>query len=107
MRIDVCPATTVNARLDTVWGLLTDWPSFASWSGVELVGVDPPGPAAAGQHVALRAGAFGRSWAVTVDVLEVDAPARLAIDVRTPLGVVNHELVTLADTRRGTLVRFN
>ena len=108
MRLEVCPVAVVEAPRHRVWALLADWSTFASWSGVELVRAEPPGPAAAEQRVTLRARGVGRSWPVRIEVIGVEAPARLAIDVMTPFRVVNHEVVTLTATgARQTLVRFN
>jgi hypothetical protein len=63
----------------------------------------------AGQTIHLAARGFGRRWPVSIDVGEVD-PQRRWIDLKVylPLGIDNHEHVTLTETKEGgTLVRFN
>ena len=66
-------------------------------------------PVLAGQRLHLTARALGRRWPVIIDIEALD-PGRRWIDMRVglPLGVVNHEHVTLTQTEGGgTLVRFN
>lgn len=59
--------------------------------------------------VSLAARGFGREWAVRIDVHDVDPQHRwIDMVVHLPLGVENHEHVTLAETKEGgTLIRLN
>lgn len=82
---------------------------FGEWAGATFVSSDPTGPVQTGQVIQLRARGFGRAWPVTIEVRDLD-PLHQWIDllVRLPLGIENHEHVTLTETpEKGTLVRFN
>jgi ligand-binding SRPBCC domain-containing protein len=62
-----------------------------------------------GQTIRLAARGFGRKWPVSIEVTAMD-PQRRWIDllVHLPVGIENHEHVTLTETKDGgTLVRFN
>ena len=103
-----CPVTTVAAPVGTVWPLLVEPANYRSWVDAEVVAVDPPGPLRAGQVLSLRTSAAGRSWPVRWDVLEVDpAEHRMALDIRLPFGIVNHEVITCrATSEERTFVAF-
>lgn len=108
MRVDVCPAAMVEAGRGGVWALLADPAAIGGWVDAEFVAAEPPGPVAAGQRLRLRARGLGRWWPVTIEVGEVVPEERLGLDVRLPLGIVNHEVITLAEVgERTTLVRFD
>jgi uncharacterized protein YndB with AHSA1/START domain len=104
MQISTCPTASVRAPIETAWGLLTDPASIARWTGIALGTASPPGSLVAGQRIEFwaRAGIFGKLAAaarfrVIFDVLVVDQAAhRIVLDVRTPLGIVNHEVITCA-----------
>ena len=70
---------------------------------------EPPGPMKAGQVIKLAARGFWREWPVRIDVRDVDPQHRwVDLVVHLPLGVTNHEHVTLTETKEGgTLVRLN
>ncbi len=68
----------------------------------------PPGPARAGQRILMHTRAFGLGFRVVFDLKAVDPQGRwLEVDVFLPLGIVNHERITLDPVEGGTLVRFN
>lgn len=109
MVVNVCPAAVTTASPDRVWHVLTELERFGEWNDASYVSSDPPGPVQPGQTVHLTAPGFGRNWPVTIDVRDID-PQRRWIDllVHLPLGLENHEHVTLTETKEGgTLVRFN
>jgi uncharacterized protein YndB with AHSA1/START domain len=109
MVVNVCPAGVTSASPDRVWTVLTTPERFGEWQGAAFVSSDPPGPVRAGQTIHLTAHGLGRRWPVSIDVVEVD-PQRRWIDLKVhlPLGIDNHEHVTLTETKEGgTLVRFN
>jgi uncharacterized protein YndB with AHSA1/START domain len=104
----VCPAATVNAPPERVWSVLADSTAFSAWTDAELVRAVPPGPAAAGQRIDLRARALGRWWPIRINVLEAVPPSRLVVDVRLPFGTVNHETIQIVpEGENRSLVRFN
>ncbi|MFI5283014.1 MAG: SRPBCC family protein [Candidatus Dormibacterales bacterium] len=109
MIVNVCPASVTSASPDRVWEVLTNLERFGDWNDATYVSSEPAGPISPGQVVRLTAPALGRAWPVIIEVGAID-PARRWIDllIRLPLGVRNHEHVTLTETEsRGTLVRFN
>lgn len=108
MGLSVCPSAVVAAPVGRVWELLTNPEGFDSWADATLVAAEPYGVAQPGQKIHLVTGAVGLKFAVTIDVLDVDAEDhRLRFLVHLPFGVVNDETVTMADAGEGkTLVRF-
>ena len=109
MIVNVCPAATTSAPPDRIWSILTDSERIHVWNDARYVSADPPGPMTAGQVIHLTAPGFGRSWPVLFDVRDVDPERRwLDVMVHLPLGLTNHERITLTETPEGgTLVRFN
>ena len=95
MAVVSCPVAVVRAPITVVWQMLSETSRYHTWIDGQIVSIDPPGPAAAGQMVLMRTRALGRWWGVRFDLGEVNAREhRLAIDVRLPLGIVNHEVIT-------------
>ena len=108
MGLSVCPSALVQAPVERVWELLT-WPEgYDHWTDATLVAVEPEGAVQPGQKLHFVTAALGWKFAVTIDVLEVDAQShRLHLHVHLPFGVVNDETLTVADAGDGrTLVRF-
>ena len=109
MIVNVCPSGIANAPPEAVWQVLANTACYGDWADADVVGVHPPGPARAGQHLELAPRALGRRWHATIDVARMD-PDRRWIDLvaRTPFGVVNREHITLSPMDGGrTLLRFN
>ena len=109
MVVNVCPAAVTPAPPESVWWVLTAFERFGEWQGAEFVSADPPGPVKPGQIIHLLARSLGRRWPVWIEIIAVDPQDRwIDLRVHVPFGVVNHERVTLAETKEGgTLVRFN
>lgn len=106
--LSVCPSDIVETPVDRVWALLT-WPEgFDMWADASLVAAEPEGEAQPGQQLHLVTRAIGLNFAVTIDVLEVDADrGRLHFLVHLPFGMINDEVITMAGAGPGrTLVRF-
>lgn len=109
MVVNVCPAAVTSASPDRVWQVLVDTERIGEWTDATFVSVKPSGPAVSGQVVSLTARGLGRTWPVTIEVGHMD-PGHRWIDLlaRLPLGLENHEHLTLAETPEGgTLIRFN
>ena len=106
--LSVCPSAVVEAPVERVWELLTTPASFDLWVDAAVVAAEPEGPARPDQRLHLVTRAFGRAFAVTIEVLEVDPDRRrLHLLVDLPFGLVNDEVITLAPAgERRTLVRF-
>ena len=108
MVVNVCPSTVTSASPEKIWTVLTTPERFDEWAGARFVSADPAGPVKPGQVIRLLARSLGREWPVRIDVRDMDPQHRwLELMVHLPFGVVNHERVTLTDTKQGTLVRFN
>lgn len=93
MTIRTCPTDVVQASAERVWELLTIPRKFADWSGTRLI-EGPVGPLAAGDCLVLGF-PFTNKMKVYLDVLDAKPPQELAVRVRLPFGVVNHELVRI------------
>jgi ligand-binding SRPBCC domain-containing protein len=107
--VNVCPAAVSKAPPERIWSVLSDPKRVHEWNDATFVSAHPPGVMTAGQVINLTAPGFGGNWPVRFDVRDVDPQKRwLDVVVRLPLGIVNHERITLTDTPEGgTLVRFN
>ena len=93
MAIQTCPTTIVRTPADRVWRLLTTPSELERWSGTWML-KGPDRPLAAGDQLSLAAGLFG-SVRVVFQVLAVEPPRRLALEVRLPLGIINHEILII------------
>jgi ligand-binding SRPBCC domain-containing protein len=107
--VNVCPSGIAQAPAERVWQMISTPERYGEWVDATVVAVQPPGPAAAGQHVELTTPFLGRRWPFSIDVVSLDANRRwIDLRVRLPFGVVNDEHLTLTDWgASGTLVRFN
>jgi hypothetical protein len=107
--VNVCPAASSKAPPERIWSVLTTPERFEEWQDARFVSAEPPGPVQPGQVINLSARGFGRWWPVRIDVRDMDPQHRwIDLFVHLPLGLTNHEHVTLTSTREGgTLVRFN
>lgn len=107
MNVSVCPADTVRAPAEVVWRMLTE--DYGAWAEGRVESISPPGPPSPGQVVVFASPALGLTFRLRFEVVGVDAQRhRLGLDVRLPLGIVNHEMVTIDPTPEGgSLVRFN
>ena len=106
--VNVCPSAVVEAPFESVWELMTTPEGVNAWVDGVVVSAEPPGRFVPGQRLDLVAPAFGRNFAVTIEVLEVEPEARrLHLLATLPLGVVNDETISMADAGGGrTFVQF-
>jgi uncharacterized protein YndB with AHSA1/START domain len=109
MTVTSCPVATIRAPIAAVWGLLSQPSRYETWSDGELVAVDPPGPAFAGQVIRMRSRAAGRRWPIGFEIVDVVAAEhRIAFDVSLPLGIVNREVISCRSVSpTETWVTFN
>lgn len=109
MALFVCPAGIAEASVKTVWALVSEPDSFLLWADVDQVLIcEPQGALAPGQRIVMRASGFGLRFKVVFEIKSVD-PGRhvIELDVKLPLGVVNHERIACQPTDDGrTLIRF-
>jgi len=107
--VNVCPAATSEAPPDRFWEILIDPKAYELWADARLISSEPPGPVRAGTALRMKSPGFGRQWPVRLDITGLD-PDRRWIDIvaRLPLGIENHEHLTLTEMPDGrTLIRFN
>jgi uncharacterized protein YndB with AHSA1/START domain len=88
--MEVCPTDVILAPAERVWRLLTDPHELAQWSGTKLV--DAPARAvSAGDRLVFRVGMLR----IIFDVLDMQPPRQLTLDIALPLGVKNREQVRI------------
>jgi uncharacterized protein YndB with AHSA1/START domain len=92
MAIQTCPTAVVRAPPERIWRLLVDAKALAGWLGAKLLD-GPAWPLALGDRVVLG---VGLGMKVVFEPKAIDPPRELALEVRLPLGVVNHEVVRIA-----------
>jgi uncharacterized protein YndB with AHSA1/START domain len=88
--MDVCPTDVILAPVERVWRLVTEPRDLAHWSGTRLVEA-PTRAIRAGDQLVFRAGVF----LITFDVVDLDAPRQLTLDIALPLGVKNREQIQI------------
>jgi len=88
MGLTVCPAAIVAAPVEVVWGNLVQWERYLEWADVQVVRLEPEGPASVGQTITLGPRAFGRILHFIFKVKAVN-PERHELDghVFFPLGL--------------------
>jgi hypothetical protein len=98
-----CPTEIVDAPIEVVWGLLTNFEGWGNFYDVRVKRVEPPGPAVVGQRMFGESGPRWLHIGVSFEFLLIDeARRKLEIDVRLPFGLtVREELdcVVLSDDR--------
>ncbi len=95
MGLSICPAATVAAPAETVWGLLASAARWDAWIDGRVERAEP-GPLAVGQTVTVLAPALGRTWRAVFVIEEVDAArGALAMRVTFPLGMTLRERLTV------------
>jgi uncharacterized protein YndB with AHSA1/START domain len=88
--MDVCPTDVILAPVERVWRLVTEPRELAHWSGTRLVEA-PTRAIRAGDQLVFRAGVF----LITFDVVDLDAPRQLTLDIALPFGVKNREQIQI------------
>ena len=84
--MEVCPTDVILAPAERVWHLLTNPQELAHWSGTKLV-EGPARAVSAGDRLVFRAGMLH----ITFDVLDMQAPRQLTLDIALPFGIKNRE----------------
>jgi uncharacterized protein YndB with AHSA1/START domain len=86
----VCPTDVIFAPAERVWRLLTNPHELAQWSGTKLV-EGPARSVSAGDRLVFRVGILH----ITFDVLDMQAPRQLTLDIALPFGVKNREQIQI------------
>lgn len=108
MSIVTCPTDIVAATPSVVWRLVTTPAELAHWTGAILI--EPPdraGELHRGDRVVLGSGVRGL-FRVVVDVVNVEPPKTVSLDVHLPFGVVNHDVLVITPVSASSCrVTFN
>jgi len=88
--MEVCPTAVILAPADRVWHLLTDPHELAQWSGTKLVEA-PARSVSVRDQLVFRAGMLH----IVFDVLDMQAPRQLTLDIALPCGVKNREQIQI------------
>jgi uncharacterized protein YndB with AHSA1/START domain len=88
-----CPTDLVRAPARRIWDLLTIPSELETWSGARVVR-GPRRRLTAGDELVLATG-VGGSFQVRFHVTRADPPEELALEIRLPLGILNHEVVRI------------
>jgi hypothetical protein len=98
MMIETCPSDIVGAPADRVWELLIDPQRLIGWSGTTLIDGPRTRLLVVGDRLVLGVD-LGLTAVLVVQVLA--PPRAFTVDVRLPLGVVNHETVQIMPLDEG------
>jgi uncharacterized protein YndB with AHSA1/START domain len=88
--MNVCPTDVILAPGERVWRLLTNPQELAQWSGTTLV-EGPARAVSAGDRLVFRVGMLH----ITFDVLDMQTPRQLTLDIALPFGVKNREQIQI------------
>jgi uncharacterized protein YndB with AHSA1/START domain len=88
---ETCPTDIIYASPEQVWDLLTN-PARLDWVGVKLVEAPAHHLAVGDRLVFGPAPGLHLSW----NVLSVEPLRMLDLDVKTPFGIRNHEIVVVS-----------
>jgi uncharacterized protein YndB with AHSA1/START domain len=88
---ETCPTDILHASPERVWELLTN-PAQFGWLGVKVVEAPARNLAVGDRLVFGPAPGLRLSW----DVLSVEPPHILEIDVKVPFGIRNHEIIVVS-----------
>ena len=90
----VCPTDIVPAPVERIWHLVTMPRELARWTDTTVIEA-PARELRAGDRLVFGAG-IGHRLKVVFQVQDAVPPRRLAIHIRLPLGVANHEVIEIA-----------
>ena len=88
MPLSVCPTATCHAPASAVWSLLADPATYGTWADAIVECLTPPGRAAAGQTIRLRAPTWARLFTIDLVIDRVDASTHvLELHGKFPFGL--------------------
>ena len=92
MALQTCPTEVVRTPAERVWHLLTTPAEIARWSEARLLWI-PTRPLQAGDRLVFGPGIGGAD--AVMNVLEMEPPQRLVLDIALPFGITNHETIVV------------
>jgi uncharacterized protein YndB with AHSA1/START domain len=97
MALNVCPADTVRAPVERVWELLMQPAGYGRFWDFTVEGVEPEGPAVAGQRLVGWTRALCRRWRFEGEIQEVNAARhQILFRMSLPLGIVSKNRIMCA-----------
>jgi hypothetical protein len=85
-----CPTAAVDAPVEVVWNLLTNFAGWGEFYEVRVKSVEPPGPAVVGQRMRGESGPRWLHLRVSFEVTRVETHRKLELDIQLPLGICVH-----------------
>ena len=82
-----CPTAIVEAPIEIVWGLLTNFAGWGSFYNVRVLSVEPPGPAVVGQKMRAESGPRWLHLEITFEFTRIEVHRKLEMDIRFPFGI--------------------
>lgn len=106
--VSVCPAETVEAPVDIVWGLLTAPAMYGRFWDLHVESVEPPGAAATGQRISGWTREVCRRWPIEGEIVSVDTTRhQIRFRMSLPFGVTSDNLISCTPIDAAQcLVRF-
>jgi hypothetical protein len=86
-----CPTAIVEAPIEIVWGLLTDFAGWGNFYDVRVLSVEPAGPAAVGQRMRGESGPRWLHLGVWFEFTRIEHHRKLELDIGMPWGITVHE----------------
>jgi hypothetical protein len=86
-----CPTAVVEAPIEVVWNLLTDFSGWGTFYDVRVLGVEPPGPARVGQRMRGESGPPWLHLGVSFEFTRIETHRKLEMDIKMPFGIKVHE----------------
>jgi hypothetical protein len=93
MSTHTCPTDVFRVTPNRVWDAITMPRELEKWMELKIL----DGPVRAletGDHLVLGVG-LGSTIKVYFDIKQAERPTKFALDVRLPLGIVNHEVIQI------------
>jgi hypothetical protein len=86
-----CPTAVVEAPVEVVWGLLTNFAGWGEFYDVRVKSVEPPGPAVIGQQMRGESGPRWLHLGVSFEFTRIETHRKLEMEIKLPLGITVHE----------------
>ena len=89
MTLNVCPADTVSAPVERVWGLLMRPADYGRFFDLNVERVEPAGLAKPGQRIAGWTRELGKRWNIEGEIEDVNTERhQLRFRMSLPFGVI-------------------
>lgn len=93
MSFQTCPTDIIEATPEQVWDQISSAERFDTWVDAKLID-GPARPLEVGDRFVMSAGP-GHMLRIYFHVLGMRRPEEMRLDIRLPLGLVNHEVIQI------------